>query len=86
MKNIFKKNKNIIKAPELVKSKLSLQKEANKASVFDTMNKKGKEQIEYEVVEREILPEKIICPDCGGVTLQGLEFCDKCGGELNSSN
>jgi hypothetical protein len=37
---------------------------------------------EYEVVEREILPAKIICPDCGGITLEGLEFCDKCGGEL----
>jgi hypothetical protein len=40
------------------------------------------EDIEYEVVEREILPAKIICPDCGGITLEGLEFCDKCGGEL----
>ena len=39
--------------------------------------------IEYEVVEREILPAKIICPDCGGITLEGLDFCDKCGGELN---
>jgi hypothetical protein len=38
---------------------------------------------EYEVVEREILPAKIICPDCGGITLEGLDFCDKCGGELN---
>lgn len=37
---------------------------------------------EYEVVEMEILPSKIICPDCGGITLEGLEFCDKCGGEL----
>lgn len=37
---------------------------------------------EYELVEIEILPAKIICPDCGGVTLEGLEFCDKCGGEL----
>lgn len=37
---------------------------------------------EYEMVEREILPAKIICPDCGGVTLEGLDFCDKCGGEL----
>ena len=37
---------------------------------------------EYEVVEREIQPAKIICPDCGGITLEGLEFCDKCGGEL----
>jgi hypothetical protein len=38
---------------------------------------------EYEVVEREILPAKIICPDCGGITLEGLDFCDKCGGELH---
>ncbi|MDD3172369.1 MAG: hypothetical protein PHF63_01655 [Herbinix sp.] len=36
----------------------------------------------YEVLEREIHPTKIICPDCGGITLEGLEFCDKCGGEL----
>jgi len=40
------------------------------------------EEKEYEIVEREILPAKIICPDCGGITLEGLEFCDKCGGEL----
>ncbi len=40
------------------------------------------EQEVYEVVEREILPAKIICPDCGGITLEGLDFCDKCGGEL----
>lgn len=37
---------------------------------------------EYEIVEIEILPEKMICPDCGGITLVGLDFCDKCGGEL----
>lgn len=37
---------------------------------------------EFEIVEMEILPNKIICPDCGGVTLEGLEFCDKCGGEI----
>lgn len=42
-----------------------------------------KEDCPYEVVELEILPAKIICPDCGGVTLEGLDFCDKCGGELN---
>lgn len=39
---------------------------------------------EYEILEREILPQKIICPDCGGLTLEGLEFCDKCGGELTN--
>lgn len=37
---------------------------------------------EFEIVEIEILPNKIICPDCGGITLEGLEFCDKCGGEI----
>lgn len=37
----------------------------------------------YEVVERTIYPNKIICPDCGGVTTEGLEFCDKCAGELH---
>lgn len=40
------------------------------------------DDIEYEIVEREIHPAKIICPDCGGITLEGLDFCDKCGGEL----
>lgn len=40
------------------------------------------EEEEYEIVEIEIFPEKIVCPDCGGITLEGLDFCDKCGGEL----
>lgn len=39
-------------------------------------------EFEYEIVEKEILPEKMICPDCGGITLVGLDSCDKCGGEL----
>lgn len=42
------------------------------------------DDLEYEVVEREIHPAKMICPDCGGITLEGLDFCDKCGGELLS--
>lgn len=37
---------------------------------------------EYEIVEREFLPAKIVCPDCGGITLEGFDFCDKCGGEI----
>lgn len=40
---------------------------------------------EYEILEREIMPEKIICPDCGGLTLEGLDFCDKCGGDLTNA-
>ena len=47
-----------------------------------TISENQEDQEEYEIVEREILPAKIICPDCGGITLEGLEFCDKCGGEL----
>lgn len=43
----------------------------------------GLDMDEYEIVELEIVPENIICPDCGGLTLRGLEFCDKCGGELS---
>ena len=38
----------------------------------------------HEVFEIEIMPEKIICPDCGGLTLEGLEYCDKCGGDLTN--
>lgn len=48
----------------------------------ETDSREDNKEKEYEVVEIEILPQKIICPDCGGITLEGLEFCDKCGGEL----
>lgn len=51
-------------------------------NVLDAPANQGEE--EYEIVEIEILPEKMICPDCGGITLVGLEFCDKCGGELTN--
>lgn len=47
-----------------------------------TASEDSVEPEEYEIVEKEILPEKMICPDCGGITLAGLDFCDKCGGEL----
>ena len=49
----------------------------------ESENPQETSDIEYEIVEREILPAKIICPDCGGITLEGLDFCDKCGGELH---
>ena len=39
---------------------------------------------EHEIVEIEITPNKIICPDCGGITYEGLEFCHKCGWELET--
>lgn len=41
------------------------------------------EDCDYPVLEREILPEKILCPNCGGITLEGLDYCDKCGADLN---
>lgn len=44
-------------------------------SIFD-------ESLEYEIVERKILPEKIICMDCGGITFEGLDLCHLCGGML----
>ena len=40
----------------------------------------------YEVVETEIKPAHIICPDCGGITIEGLDYCHKCGGELKPSD
>ncbi|BCJ97634.1 hypothetical protein [Anaerocolumna chitinilytica] len=59
---------------------VTVKKDAVKSKENETLS--GQE--EYEIVEKEILPEKMICPDCGGITLVGLDFCDKCGGELGS--
>lgn len=46
------------------------------------VTKEIEEKKEYPVAEIEILPEKVICPECGGWTTEGLVFCEKCGGEL----
>ena len=35
-----------------------------------------------EIATIEIKPEKIICPDCGGFTTDGMPFCEQCGGEI----
>ncbi|MBO5197854.1 MAG: hypothetical protein J6B85_04950 [Lachnospiraceae bacterium] len=63
---------------------------AGEESVWDDLKEEEKEESdenpEYEIVEREIRPQKIICPDCGGITLEGLDFCDKCGGELTNDS
>lgn len=71
--------------PELVKSDLSKLKSREKIKEMVHGQNDEIDRV-YEIVEREILPEKIVCPDCGGITLQGLDFCDKCGGELNNYN
>ena len=49
----------------------------------EVTEQKSEENCEYPILEREILPEKILCPDCGGITLEGLDYCDKCGADLN---
>ncbi len=43
-------------------------------------------ETDYEIVEVEIKPAHIICPDCGGITIEGLDYCHKCGGELKPSD
>lgn len=63
------------KEPDVMKKEMPI-------NVLNQDENNGETNEEYEVVEREILPNKIICPDCGGITLEGLEFCDKCGGLL----
>lgn len=49
----------------------------------DSQDGSGSGDEEYEVVEFELHPANIVCPDCGGITKEGLDFCDKCGGVLN---
>jgi hypothetical protein len=58
---------------------------ASKTTQETSQESDGSINGEYEILEREIMPEKIICPDCGGLTLEGLEFCDKCGGDLTNT-
>lgn len=79
--NAAKPNKTVhTTVPTIVKE--TIKKENLEESESSTES--STEPIEYEIVEKEILPEKMICPDCGGITLAGLDFCDKCGGELAS--
>lgn len=42
----------------------------------------GDQEMRYPMVEIEICPQPVRCSDCGGETLEGLEYCDKCGGEV----
>jgi ribosomal protein S27AE len=73
---LFRKQKKESSQPNII-SKVKENKEDRKNIQSDSQG-----EIEYEIFEKEILPEKMICPDCGGITLVGLDFCDKCGGEL----
>ena len=47
----------------------------NAEDIFDTAS-------QVPIGFLEIRPEKIICPECGGLTTEGLVFCELCGGEL----
>ncbi len=66
--------------------------ESQQETVFLTTKQSGEqykssqEQNEYEVVETEIKPAHIICPDCGGITIEGLDYCHRCGGELKPTD
>jgi hypothetical protein len=75
--------KEIFEEEEELMEDTSSEEETETLEAADSADEEAEDpDMEYEVVEREILPAKIICPDCGGITLEGLDFCDKCGGEL----
>ena len=87
MMSIMERIKKLIRLKVRKANKDNLPKELVREEYIITNGKMADqnnalEESEYEIVEKEILPEKMICPDCGGITLVGLEVCDKCGGEL----
>lgn len=74
-----------IEQVQTVKKDVMNLEHLNKTIQDSSPEQEGMVNGEYEIIEREIMPEKIICPDCGGLTLEGLEFCDKCGGDLTNT-
>ena len=62
----------------------SLSEQYFKEMPNEVTEQMSEEACEYPILEREILPEKIICPECGRITLEGLDYCDKCGADLNA--
>ena len=67
----------IMNKKEKKKGEVIMTEESRKKldSIFDS-------SLEYEIVENQIVPDKIVCPDCGGVTFDGLDLCHLCGGML----
>ena len=57
---------------------LGFSDSAEEADEDDVCDENG----EYPVLERDIFPERIVCPDCGYVTFEGKERCSRCGREL----
>ncbi len=79
-------NKVTKRAPQII-SKEEYLEEKRKARENDKdyINSLEVTKVEGEpdIIEIEIQPRKIVCPDCGGITMEGLEFCHKCGGEID---
>ena len=67
------------------KQRIEAAKRGKQRSYEDVPDDDGKINGEYEIIEREYLPERIKCPRCGGTTWEGLEVCDKCGGNIISN-
>lgn len=70
----YKKNIPVTQIPIVTKSQYNIDEEEGQPN----------EDGSYEIIEREIMPEKIVCPYCGEYTLEGLDFCDKCNGDLTN--
>ena len=83
MKSFWKRKVKINKLNSVTNQQATMFRAKKEA---DEIIEGSREETEYEVVEMEIKPAHIICPDCGGITIEGLDYCHKCGGELKPSD
>lgn len=66
--------------------------ESEQATMFlstnsvEVQSENGMQETEEDYVEIEIKPAHVICPDCGGITIEGLDYCHRCGGELKPTD
>lgn len=72
-------------AKNVISPNNTVHKAANEKSETDANDENLKDvNGEYKIIEREIFPEKLICPDCGSFTLEGLDYCANCGCEISN--